>query len=262
MTVKRESGSLFDLTGKVAVVTGAGSGLGRAMAQAMAESGASVACVDVNAETAEASSEELKKLDVDSAHLVCDVSDEQQVRHAFKSIVARWGRMDILFNNAGISGQNVNLVDVTLQEWNRVIGINLTGAFLCAKEAVKVMSEQKSGKIINTGSIWSFRGGYPTLMVPPYHATKGALISLTKEMALECAKEGINVNVIVPGFFATNISSRAQDPEFQSDISSSIPLGRVGMPDDIKGTALFLASEASDYLTGAVIVVDGGYMCR
>jgi NAD(P)-dependent dehydrogenase (short-subunit alcohol dehydrogenase family) len=172
------------------------------------------------------------------------------------------GRVDILFNNAGISGPNLNVLQVSLKEWNRVIGINLTGIFLCAKESVRIMLKQKSGKIINTASIWSFRGGFPLLMVPPYHAAKGALISLTKEMALEYAKDGITVNAIAPGFFATNLSTRLRDEKFRSALASSIPLGRVGMPEDMKGTALFLASAASDYLTGSVIVVDGGYMCK
>lgn len=253
---------LFDLSNKTAVVTGAGSGLGRAIAEAMAEAGANVACVDVNVETAKETSEKLKKLNVDSVHVECDVSKEKEVKEAFKSIVRKWGGVDILFNNAGISGPNVNVLQVSLEEWNHVIGINLTGIFLCAKEAVRIMLERKSGRIINTASVWSFRGGFPILMVPPYHAAKGAIISLTKEMALEYAKDGINVNAIVPGFFATNISSRARDEQFQSTVVSSIPMGRVGMPEDMKGTALFLASTASDYLTGSVIVVDGGYMCK
>jgi NAD(P)-dependent dehydrogenase (short-subunit alcohol dehydrogenase family) len=260
--MKKNFHSLFDLTGKTAVVTGAGSGLGRAIAEAVAEAGARVACVDINVETAKETSAKIRKLKVDSIYIECDVSKEKEVKKAFESIETKLGRVDILFNNAGISGPNLNVLQVSLKEWNRVIGINLTGIFLCAKESVRIMLKQKSGKIINTASIWSFRGGFPLLMVPPYHAAKGALISLTKEMALEYAKDGITVNAIAPGFFATNLSTRLRDEKFRSALASSIPLGRVGMPEDMKGTALFLASAASDYLTGSVIVVDGGYMCK
>lgn len=260
--MKKNLQSLFDLTGKTAVITGAGSGLGKAMAEAMGEAGASVVCVDINLDTAKETSDEIRKLNVDSIYLKCDVSKENEVKEAFKSIEAQFGRVDILFNNAGIRGPNVNLLQVSLDEWNHVINTNLTAMFLCAKEAIKIMLEQKSGKIINTASIWSFRGGFPVHMVPPYHAAKGALISLTKEMALEYARDGINVNAIVPGPFATNLSSRWKDEKFQAGLVASIPLGRVGMPEDMKGTALFLASKASDYLTGAIIVVDGGYMSK
>jgi NAD(P)-dependent dehydrogenase (short-subunit alcohol dehydrogenase family) len=260
--MKQNLHSLFDLTNKTAFVTGAGSGLGRAMAETMGEAGASVACVDVNAETAKETCEIVKKLDANAIHIECDVSDESSVKKAFDSTLSKLGRVDILFNNAGISGSNVNVHEVSLEEWNRVIGINLTGIFFCAKEAVKIMLEQKSGKIINTASIWSFRGGSPLLKVPAYHAAKGAIISFTKEMALEYAKDGINVNCIIPGFFATNISTRLAEEKFRSSVESSIPMGRVGMPEEMKGTALFLASAASNYLTGSLIVIDGGYMCK
>jgi NAD(P)-dependent dehydrogenase (short-subunit alcohol dehydrogenase family) len=260
--MKRNVLSFFDLTGKTAVVTGAGSGLGRAMAEAMGEAGARVACVDIDAGRARETSDKIRTLDVDSIFLACDVTSEKEVVEAFRSIVTEFGRVDILFNNAGIPGPNVQLHQVSLEEWNRVISVDLTGIFLCAKEAVKIMLEQRSGKIINTGSLWSFRGGFPLLPVPPYHAAKGGVISLTREMALEYAKDGITVNAIVPGFFDTNISTRLRDENFYKAVVSSIPIGRVGMPEDMKGTALFLASEASDYLTGAAIPVDGGYMSK
>jgi NAD(P)-dependent dehydrogenase (short-subunit alcohol dehydrogenase family) len=254
--------SLFDLTGKTAVVTGAGSGLGRAMAEAIAEAGARVACVDVNGRTARETAEQIRKPNVESIYLECDVSKEDEVGRTFESVEREFGRLDILFNNAGISGANVSIRETSLEEWNRVLGINLTGMFLCARATIKLMIKWKSGKIINTSSICGFRGGYPLLMVPPYHAAKGAIISLTREMALECAKDRINVNAIIPGFFATNIASRSKDEEFHAMLAPSIPLGRVGMPEDLKGTALFLASAASDYLTGALIPVDGGYLCK
>ncbi len=129
----------------------------------------------------------------------------------FESITKRFGRIDVLFDNAGIAGDNVKLLEVSLKEWNRVIAINLTSIFLCAKEAVKIMLKQKSGKIINTASIAGFVGGFPLLMIPPYHASKGAILSFTKEMALEYSKDGININAIAPGFFHTNISGRSND---------------------------------------------------
>jgi NAD(P)-dependent dehydrogenase (short-subunit alcohol dehydrogenase family) len=253
---------LFDLTGRTAVVTGAGSGIGKAMAEAMGEAGANVACLDINEQTAGETSERLKRLNIQSIYTQCDVSKEKEIEKAFQKVVNKFGRVDILFNNAGISDGNENVHKLSLDDWNRVISVNLTGVFLCGQQAVRVMLKQKYGKIINTGSIWAFRGSYPLMMVPPYHAAKGAVISLTKEMALEYAKDGINVNAIIPGFFATNISDRMKDNKFQSMRAPSIPLGRVGMPEDVKGTALFLASAASDYITGSVIVVDGGYMCK
>lgn len=260
--MKHSVQSLFDLKNKVAVVTGAGSGLGRAMAEAMAEAGAAVACLDVNAKTAKGTSDRVKKLGVRSIHVGCDVSNEKDVEGAFQLVAKEMKRVDILFNNAGISDGNENVHTLSLADWNRVIGINLTGIFLCAQQAVRIMLEQKSGKIINTGSIWAFRGSYPLMCVPPYHAAKSAVVSLTQEMALEYAKDGINVNAIIPGFFATNISVRMKDEEFKSKLAMSIPLGKVGKPQDIKGAALFLASAASDYLTGSLVVVDGGFLAR
>ncbi len=238
--------SLFDLTHKTAVVTGAGSGLGKAMAEVVAEAGANVVCIDINLNTAKETSDEIRKFNVDSIYLKCDVGKENEVKEAFRSVEAQFGKLDILLNNAGIAGPNVTVLEISLEDWNHVINTDLTGMFLCAKEAIRIMLKQKSGKIINTTSIWGFRGGYPFLMVPPYHAAKGALVSLTQELALECGKNGINVNAIAPGFFVTNISSRSKEPEFQAARGASIPLGRMGMPEDLKGTALFLASAASD----------------
>jgi NAD(P)-dependent dehydrogenase (short-subunit alcohol dehydrogenase family) len=260
--MKHNLQSLFGLSNKVAVVTGAGSGLGRAMAEAMAEAGAAVACLDINRETAKKTSDEIRKLNVRSIHVGCDVSEEKEVESAFQLIEGELKRVDILFNNAGISEGNENVHTLSLDDWNRVIGINLTGIFLCARQAVRLMLKQKGGKIINTGSIWAFRGSYPLMMVPPYHAAKAAVVSLTQEMALEYAKDKINVNAIIPGFFATNISDRMKDEDFQSKLIPYIPLGKVGRPEDVKGAALFLASPASDYLTGSMVVIDGGYLCR
>jgi len=260
--MKQDLPSLFDLTNKTAVITGAGSGIGKAIAEAMGEAGANVACIDVNEETSKETSEKLKKLNVHAIHIQCDVSKEKEVEKAFRKVVREFGRVDILFNNAGISDGNEHVHRLSLDDWNRVININLTSIFLCGQQALRIMLKQKSGRIINTGSIWAFRGSFPLMMVPPYHAAKGAVISLTKEMALEYAKDGINVNAIIPGFFATNISGRMKDEKFQSILAPSIPLGKVGIPEDVKGTALFLASAASSYITGSVIVVDGGYMCK
>lgn len=255
--------NLFDLKNKTAVVTGAGSGIGRAMAEAMAEAGANVACLDIDRKRAEETSELVRSMDVESIPVTCDVSSDKLVGKAFEQIKARFGRVDVLFNNAGISGQNVNTHEVSIEEWNRVISTDLTGIFLCAKEAIGIMLEQKRpGKIINVASIFGYCAGAPLLKVPPYHAAKGGIISLTREMALEYAQNGINVNCILPGFFATNLSSRMMDEKFVANLGLSIPIGRVGVPEEIKGTALFLASAASNYLTGSIIAVDGGYICK
>ena len=262
LSMRKNIISIFDLSNKIAVVTGAGSGLGKVISEVMGEAGASVVCVDVNEKTARMTSSDIKKLNVDSMHIRCDVSKEKEVLDMFESIFKKFGKVDIFFNNAGISGDNVKLCELSLKRWNKVIGINLTGIFLCSREAVKIMVKQKSGKIINISSILSFVGGFPNLMIPAYHAAKGAINSLTREMALEYAKDGICINAIAPGFFYTNISKRLKDPNVRGTMESLIPMGIIAEARDIKGTALFLASKASDYITGTILVIDGGYSVK
>jgi NAD(P)-dependent dehydrogenase (short-subunit alcohol dehydrogenase family) len=191
----------------------------------------------------------------------CDVSKEGQVNRLFDLVMRDYGRLDILFNNAGIAGEKLKLEEFTLKEWQRVLSVNLTSVFLCTKEAIKIMRGRKYGKIINISSILGFVGGFPVLMIPPYNAAKGAIISFTREVALQYANDGIRVNSIAPGFFFTNIGGY-KDPDFCSAVESLIPMGEIAQAEDLKGTAVFLASQASDYITGSVICIDGGYTAK
>lgn len=254
---------LVDLSGKVAVVTGAGSGLGKAIVEAMAEAGADTVCADINGVTVSETAKLIEKFGHKVLALQVDVSKEEDVKRMIDETVKHFGRLDIIFNNAGISGSIKLTHETSLEEWNKVMDVNLTGVFLCCKEALKVMIKQKSGKIINMASIWGIVGGGNMLAVPPYTATKGGVISFTKELAVEYGKYGINVNCIAPGFFETKISKGgAHDPEMKKTIRTKTLIHGQAQPEDIKGTAIYLASKASDFVTGHVLVIDDGYLAK
>jgi gluconate 5-dehydrogenase len=255
---------LFDLTGKVAIITGAGDGLGRGFAEAMAEAGAHVVCTGRRIENTSQTAEMIKEIGVKTLAIQVDVSEEEQVKEMVGKTVEHFGRLDIIFNNAGIGGEIVPAHELSLETWHRVIAVNLTGVFLCAREAAKVMMKQKSGKIINIASIFGLVGSSPPPAPNPvYPAAKGGVINLTRELALEYAPFGINVNAIAPGHVATHLADgKASDPEYIKMLEPSIPLNGVALPKDFKGTAIYLASKASDYMTGHTIVVDGGYTIK
>jgi len=253
---------LFKLEGKVAVVTGAGSGLGRAIASAMAEAGARVMCTDINANTVMETEENLKAAGYKTLSLKIDVSKEKEVEEMIKRTVKEWGSLDIIFNNAGVGGTIAPIHEFSLADWERLLAINLTGVFLCTREAVRVMIENKKGKIINIASIWGLVGG-GIIPVPAYAAAKGGVINFTREAAVEYGKFGINVNSIAPGFFQTNIGEGvAFDSEFAQAAKENTLIHGLAQPEDLKGAALFLASSASDFVTGQVLVVDDGYLAR
>jgi NAD(P)-dependent dehydrogenase (short-subunit alcohol dehydrogenase family) len=255
---------LFDLSGKTAVVTGAGDGLGRAFAEAMAESGANVVCTGRRIENTSETENMIKGFGVKTLAMQVDVSEEPQVQEMVSETLEHFGRLDIIFNNAGIGGELIPAHELSLETWNKVIAVNLTGVFLCAREAAKVMIKQKSGKIINIASIFGLVGTSPPPSPNPvYPATKGGVINLTRELALEYAPYGINVNAIAPGFVATHLADgKASDPEYIKMLEPSIPLNGVAQPKDFKGTAVYLASSASDYVTGHILVADGGYTIK
>lgn len=254
---------IFDLSGKVAVVTGAGGGLGRVFSEAMGEAGADVVCADIDEEAAAQTAAAVTALGRRALSVRCDVARQEDVKVMVERTLAFGGRLDILFNNAGISHVPTLLHEMESAEWDRVMAINLNGVYYCAREALKVMVGQGSGKLINIASIWGMTGSARIKPLPAYTATKGAVVNLTRELGLEYAPLGINVNGICPGFFATGMGNGAfSNPGFVSAVSAVTALGRVGQPSEMKGAAVFLASAASDYMCGHMLVIDGGALAH
>lgn len=255
---------LFNLTHRVAIVTGAGSGLGRAFAEALAEAGAAVVCADLNGDVAVASAQALNERNLRAYAVRTDVTDEEAVDLLVNETVERLGQLDIFFANAGIAGGGQPAHETPRGVWDRVIATNLTSVFLCARAAARVMIPRGSGKIVNTASIYGVVGSF-TGTSPEYTAAKGGVVNLTRELAVEYARYGIQVNAIAPGFFETNIfQSGGMTPEQMQarldQVRQRAPTGRIGRPDDLKGTAVFLAAPASDHITGQVLAVDGGWL--
>jgi NAD(P)-dependent dehydrogenase (short-subunit alcohol dehydrogenase family) len=255
---------LFSLDGKVALVTGAGSGLGRQFCEVMAEAGADVACADIDEESATVTAAAVAGLGRQGIAIRCDVTAEAQVEAMVTRTVEGLGRLDILFNNAGIADpQALQLHDYPTANWRAVLDVDLDGVFFCAREALKVMVAQQSGKIINIASIWGLAGSSSLFPALAYNAAKGAVVNLTRELGLEYARQGIQVNALCPGFYRTNLSRGAiDDPQVRDTITAFIPMGRIAEAAEIKGPALFLASPASDYMTGQTLVADGGCLAK
>jgi NAD(P)-dependent dehydrogenase (short-subunit alcohol dehydrogenase family) len=247
---------LFDLTGRVAIVTGGSIGLGRQMAEGLAEMGANLALCARKEERCRQVAAELQQLGVKTIALACDVKSRSSIQEAVDAILAKFGRIDILINNAGISW-GAPAEEMRLEDWSKVIETNLTGTFLCAQAVGRVMIQQGRGKIINIASIAGLGGAPPELPAIGYHASKGGVISLTKDLACKWAVHNIQVNAIAPGWFPTHMSNRVLENHKQLFLSH-IPLRRFGNEHDLKGAAVFLASDASNYVTGHVLVVDGG----
>jgi NAD(P)-dependent dehydrogenase (short-subunit alcohol dehydrogenase family) len=248
---------LFDLKGRVALVTGGSIGLGRQVAQALAEMGADIVLCARKRERCEQAAQELEALGVHALALACDVTDAEQIHAVVDATTASFGRIDVLVNNAGISWGSP-FEDMRLADWHKVIETNLTGTFLFSQTVGKVMIAQGHGKIINMASVAGM-GGAPSEIVQAtaYHASKGAVITLTKDLACKWAAHNIQVNAIAPGWFPTHMSDWVITHK-RDRLLESIPSGRFGGEDDLKGAAVFLASDASAYVTGHVLVVDGG----
>jgi 2-dehydro-3-deoxy-D-gluconate 5-dehydrogenase len=244
----------FSLDGKVAFVTGANSGLGRAMALALRDAGARVA---IGGRRADRNADALGSLGPAAAAFELDVSDEGSVERALAGTVERFGRLDILVNNAGV-GQRASVMELDRAAWQHVIDTNLTGAFLCTKHAARRMKSQGAGKIINLSSIYGVVAPSKGLQVA-YTVAKHAVIGLTKVNAVELAPLGIQVNAVVPGWYFTEMTEELRGTAFEQSVIRRTPAGRWGDPPDLVGTCLYLASAASDYVTGAVITIDGGY---
>jgi 2-dehydro-3-deoxy-D-gluconate 5-dehydrogenase len=249
---------LFRLNGKVALVTGTSRGLGAAMARALAEAGADVAVHDREAPCA--TEEYLKARGTRTACLAADLSDRASADRLIAEAIARMGRLDILVNNAGII-RRAPAADHADEDWDAVIEVNLTTVFRMSRAAGRHMIERGGGgKIINIASLLAFQGG---VWVPGYAAAKGGVAQLTKALANEWAPHGITVNAIAPGYMATdNTTALRQDPVRARQILERIPAGRWGDADDLGGAVVFLASRASDYVNGHVLLVDGGWMAR
>jgi NAD(P)-dependent dehydrogenase (short-subunit alcohol dehydrogenase family) len=252
---------LFDLRGRVAIVTGGASGIGRQMAEALADCGADLVLCARNADRCEESAHELSGVyGVRALGLGCDVRDQAQIEAVVERTVAELGRIDVLVNNAGTSW-GAPAEDVPIDGWRKVLDVNLTGAFLFAQAVGRVLiGRGEGGKIINIASVAAFRGAEPERMnAVPYNASKGGLVSLTMDLAVKWARHGIQVNAIAPGMFPTEMTKVVLEraPEL---LVAAIPAGRVGGDDDLKGAIAFLASRASDYVTGHTLAVDGGLL--
>ena len=247
---------LFDLSRRVAIVTGGSVGLGRQMAEGLAQMGADLVLCARKKERCEQAAEELQKLGVRVLALACDVKDPASIQAAVDATVKQFGSIDILINNAGTSW-GAPVESMTLEQWNKVIETNLTGTFLFSQAVGKVMIPQRRGKIINIASVAGLRGSSPKFSAIGYSASKGGVIIFTKDLACKWGMHNIQVNAIAPGWFPSDMSRKVIERN-KDGLLASIPLGRFGGPDDLKGAAIFLASDASDFVTGHILVVDGG----
>ena len=249
-----------NLKGKVAIVTGARRGMGRTHALALAKAGAKVAVADISLEECQRVVEEIAKQGGEAMAIKCDVSKKKEVDEMVKKIVKEFGKIDILVNNAGIA-QFVPFLEMTEEEWDRTLDINLKGYFLCAQACVKEMVKQKSGVIVNIASVAMGQQGVGMSNIVHYCASKGGIAGMTEALAVELAPYNIRVNAISPGMIETPmISSIKQDSKTVEAMLAKIPMRRVGKPEEVSNLVLFLASEVSSYMTGSTVIIDGGWL--
>jgi len=248
---------MFDLTEKVAIVTGGNGGIGLGMARGLAGAGAQVVIAGRDAAKSKAAATALAGGGRRALAIEVDVSDERSVVELFRATVERCGRLDILINNAGMNIRKPPQ-DYTTEEWCRVIDTNLTGAFLCARAAYPLMKAAGGGKVINIGSMMSIFGGW---FAAPYGSSKGGIVQLTRSLAAAWARDNIQVNAVLPGWIDTDLTrqARVQVAGLHESVLGRTPAGRWGTIDDMAGIAVFLAAPASDFVTGTAIPVDGGY---
>jgi 2-dehydro-3-deoxy-D-gluconate 5-dehydrogenase len=248
---------LFDLSGRVAVVTGGNGGIGLGMARGLAAAGAKIAVAARDKAKSEVALAELTALGTEAMFTACDVADEGSCRAMVETVINRFGRLDILVNNAGRSIRKP-AESYTTAEWHGVIDTNLTGAFVCAQAAYPAMKRASGGKIINIGSMFSIFGAAYAI---PYAASKGGLVQLTKSLAAAWAADNIQVNAVLPGWIDTELTrdARREVAGLNERVLARTLAGRWGVPEDLAGVAVFLASTASDFVTGAAIPVDGGF---
>jgi len=249
--------ALFDLSGKVAIVTGGNGGIGLAMATGLGRAGARVVIAARDEEKSQAALARLQASSCDAVAVRTDVADPASVAALTAEVEARFGRIDVLVNNAGINVRRT-AQELSLEDWRLVVDTNLTSAFLCVQAVYPAMRRAGGGKIINVGSLLSVFGAS---FAPAYGASKGGVVQLTKSLAVAWAVDGIQVNAVLPGWIDTDMSraARRQIAGLEDRALDRTPAGRFGEPRDLEGIAVFLASRASDFITGAAIPVDGGY---
>ena len=252
------SANLFDLGGDVAVVTGGNGGIGRSIALGLARAGAAVAVLARNEEKSQRVLGELKALGARAVALRLDVTDRRQLQPGWEQVERARGPVSVLVNNAG-GGAFGGVLELSPEDWDRTVELNLNSTFLLSKLAAASMVKERRGKIINIAGMYAIFGG---AFAPAYSATKGALVQLTKSMAIEVAPHNIQVNAIAPGFFETDLTGFMKTTPVYQEVIARTPAGRWGHPDDLVGAAVFLASRAADFVTGSTLVVDGGYSIR
>jgi 2-deoxy-D-gluconate 3-dehydrogenase len=252
----------FDLRGRVAIVTGGNGGIGRGIAIGFAQAGAAVAILGRNEEKNVRTLAELKNTGARAVAVQVDLTDRAALEPALRSVETELGPVDILVNNAGIVSLSGGILQETPESWDEVIETQLNSVFLLSKLVGTSMAQRRHGKIINIGSMYSYFGSG---LIPSYSAAKGAIVQLTKSMAIELAPHGIQVNAIAPGWFETDMTAPVRSEEMKAmndEIVSRTPAGRWGQPEELAGPAIFLASQASDFVTGETLRVDGGYAIR
>lgn len=252
------------LDGKVCVVTGGAMGIGAATAVRLAQEGAVVIVADLRKADADAVAQRIQAAGGKAEGAACNVAKEDEVKKLFADVARRHGRLDVLVNNAGIGGPVGPIDDITLEGWHNLMDVNLTGVFLCTREALPIMRSHKSGSIINLSSIYGLVGSAD---VAPYHASKGAVRLFTKATALQAAKDGIRVNSVHPGFIKTPMVEGFAKASGNADaimaaLTALHPLGRLGTAEEVAATITFLASDDASFMTGSELVVDGGYTAQ
>ena len=252
--MSRESPQMLSLTGRIAAVTGGGRGIGKEICLTLARAGADVVVLDILVDEAKQTAGEIRALGRRSEACSVDVTNTDAVANVMKDIVAKFGGLDILVNNAGITRDNL-VLRMTDDEWDRVISVNLRGAFVCTRAALRYILKSKAGRVINIASVVGLRGNAGQCN---YSASKAGLIGLTKSAAREVAQRGITINAIAPGYIGTLMTEKLPE-EARQKMMEYIPLRRIGEPQEVANAALFLASDLAAYVTGHVLAVDGGF---